>query len=171
MKTATRVLGFTMNSQRRRRMLVVALYMSYGCILVPFWLAHAVAKPLLALALPVFLICGVLFWGLSQLTQVYAYSSSGESSPLTDERQAQVRDRSFTKAYWILAFMLCFGIIYVMLASDFGWWSPDRNEMQSVFFGVILLTATLPSAVIAWVEGDEIDDTDQATVNLQRSEQ
>ena len=156
MDNTVKVFGFTIRSQARRRQLVCALYVSYAFILAPFWLAHAYRRELLAIAVPAFLIWAACFWSLSQVTRAYVYSKMPERNG--DERQVQVRDRAFARAYQILSAVFCLTMLYGILAQDFGWWMPAENERQAVLFGMILLSATLPSAVVAWMEKDDPED-------------
>ena len=155
MDNTVKVFGIQMRTLLRRRLLVGALYVSYILVLVPFGLAHAVRKELVALALPAFLVWATCFWGLSRVTREYTLPGHDRSRELTDERQAQVRDQAFVQAYVAFSSIVCLGILYSMLASDFKWWLPQGGEWQAVFFSVIHLSATLPSALVAWGEKDD----------------
>ena len=159
MNTTVKVFGLKMNSQNRRRGLVVMVYLSYLVILLPFWLAHHLTKPLLLLALPAFVVWGACFWSLSRVARAYAYPSGMNPADHADEREAQVRDRSFARAYWIFSSVICLGLLYRMLANDFGWLLPKEAALQSIFFGLLLLSATLPSSVVTWNERDIPDET------------
>jgi hypothetical protein len=153
MNTAVKILGITVNSQARRRLLVAGIYAGYAVVVGAFWLAQAVAHGLIALALPGFLMLGICHWTVSQVVQAYSLSAQ-KSVPRPDERQVLVRDRAFVTSYQILSGLLCLGILYATIAGAH-WWHPSTNEWKAGLFGSLLLSATLPSAVIAWGEPDE----------------
>ncbi len=97
----------------------------------------------------------MIYVGLSQAMRAYSYTSTlrPRDNPLTDERQAYIRDRSFVFAYQTLAAVCSFGVIYWMLAYDFSWPLPsEQYQVQIIFWGVLILTACLPTAVVAWGE-------------------
>ncbi len=150
------VFGIDFARQAARRLLVVTHYLAYGLVLLPFWLAHVHSKYLLLLAFPAFLLWAGCFWALSQVTRAYAYGTKACALPAADERQAQVRDRAFARAYQILSGVFCLALLYVMLAQDFSWWLPRSGSFQGTFFGAVLFSATLQSAVVAWMEPDQL---------------
>lgn len=52
--------------------------------------------------------------------------------------------------------MLSMTYAAVVADSGFGWLPRTWNEVQAVMWGVILLTWTLPTAVVAWTEPDPV---------------
>ena len=158
MNSAVNLLGLSLNSQSRRRTIVVALYASYLLVLAPFWLAHNVAKPLLALAVPAFLLLTACLWAVLRLVRNYAYPSATCIPALVDERQAQIRDHSYVTAYQILSVVVCLYVIFTMFAHDFGIPAPSAGQIQALLFGALLITLTLPASVVAWSQPDDAFD-------------
>ena len=155
MNSTVSLLGLSINSSARRRGIVVTLYASYLLVLAPFWLAHAVAKPLIALAIPAFLLLSASLWAVLRVVRNYAYPSGTCLPAIVDERQAQVRDHSYVTAYQILSIMVCLYVVYSILAHDLGMRSPSPGQLQAILFAALLLTLTLPASVVAWTQPDD----------------
>ena len=61
-------------------------------------------------------------------------------------------------SYQIIAGIFGLSVAYGTMALDFGWWLPSTfDRLQAVLWGIVLLTMTLPSAVVAWIEPDAQD--------------
>ena len=61
-------------------------------------------------------------------------------------------------SYQIIAGAFGLAVTYGTMALDFGWWLPSTSDrLQAVLWGIVLLTMTLPSAVVAWIEPDARD--------------
>lgn len=158
--------GVSLESSRRRRAVVVALYTSYLALVACFAGAgrSGMGLVLLAALIPV---AAVLIWSflaLSQIALPYTSEGVGVVLPELDERQLQVRDRAFYRAYQMLSSMAGLWIVYETIArtSKRQWfWVPvSFDEYQAIVWGYLLLAMTLPSAVIAWTEPDPaaVDD-------------
>lgn len=171
----TRLLGIAVNSQARRRGLVLTLYASYALLVTCFALASATGPGFvftLAL-LPVGLLLVFAFLALSQIALPYSSEGVGVTLPPLDERQVQVRDRAFYRAYQILASIFGLWIVYESIARDMTrqwfWFPSTTDEYQAIVWGYLLVAMTLPSAVIAWTEPDAVRaDADDLEVRLAR---
>jgi len=101
------------------------------------------------------------FYTLSQLALPYAEDASGRAT--MDERQIQVSDRAFYRAYQILSAVFGLWVVYEAIArtNSRGWlWRPETfDEYQALVWGYLLLSMTLPSAFIAWTEPDPPEDS------------
>jgi len=80
-----------------------------------------------------------------------------------DERQVALRNAASLDAFRVVATSLLLGIIWVALGVDKSlWWVPKTyNEWNTVFWGAIVMTLTLPSAFLAWREPDRVDDREE----------
>ncbi len=69
-----------------------------------------------------------------------------------------MRNEAFRASYILLAALCVVGIVYGGIALDNDWlWLPDTwNAVQAVVWGVFLLVMTLPTAVLAWTEPDDL---------------
>lgn len=166
----TQLLGIRIDRRSRRRSLVVVLYASYALLVTCFALAERSGFGLIFAAglLPSGLALMSAFWAISQLALPYATEGSGRNEQLVDERQLQVRDRAFYRAYQILSSVFGLWVVYEGIArtNERQWlWVPQTfDEYQAIVWGYLLVSMTLPSALIAWTEPDLIDgDEKQAT--------
>ncbi len=71
-----------------------------------------------------------------------------------DERQVQVRNNAYRHAYTVMAsLVVLFGLYYAIALDKEVLWIPQTYDQASYFlWGAILLTMTLPSAILAWTE-------------------
>lgn len=70
-----------------------------------------------------------------------------------DERELGLRNRAYLAAYQGVATLFLLAVIYLAFAVDHGLWLPTKFEQASTLvWGVILLTVSLPAAVLAWTE-------------------
>ncbi len=152
--------GVSFETRTRRRAVVVSLYASYAALVSCFAGADRSGLGLLAL-LALLPIGAWLIWSylaLSQIALPYAAEGVGVKLPPLDERQLQVRDRAFYRAYQLLSSVAGLWIVYETIArtSERQWfWLPvGFDQYQAVVWGYLLLAMTLPSAVIAWTEPD-----------------
>ena len=166
----TQLLGIRIDRRSRRRALVVVLYASYALLVTCFALAERSGVGLIFAAglLPSGLALMSAFWAISQLALPYATEGTGRNEPLVDERQLQVRDRAFYRAYQILSSVFGLWVVYEGIArtNERQWfWVPQTfDQYQAIVWGYLLVSMTLPSALIAWTEPDLIDsDEKQAT--------
>jgi hypothetical protein len=154
--------GVTFESTRRRRAVVIGLYASYLALIACFAGAgrSGFGLVLLVALLPTAAVLVWSFMALSQIALPYASESVGVKLPELDERQLQVRDRAFYRAYQVLSSVAGLWIVYETIArtSTRPWfWVPvSFDEYQALVWGYLLLAMTLPSAVIAWTEPDPV---------------
>jgi hypothetical protein len=167
MKREVKIMAIKVKSQAGRRMLVAGLYAGYGVVVGALWLAQAVSVGLVGLAIPGLLLLGICHWSISQAVLEYSVWAP-KSVARPDERQARVRDRGFVISYQVLSGVLCLGILYGMVAGDQHWWHPTAGEWKAALFGALLLSATLPSAVIAWLEPDDPQEIGDELVAQQK---
>lgn len=162
----TQVLGIPIDRRARRRGLVVVLYASYASLIACFALAENSALGLVFVAglLPSAVALMSAFWALSQVALPYATEGTGRKAELVDERQLQVRDRAFYRAYQILSSLFGLWVVYEGIArtNERQWfWVPQTfDQYQAIVWGYLLVSMTLPSALIAWNEPDLIDSDD-----------
>lgn len=71
-----------------------------------------------------------------------------------DERQVQIRNNAYRHAYTVMAsLVVLFGLYYAIALDKSVLWIPQTYDQASYFlWGAILLTMTLPSAILAWTE-------------------
>ena len=168
----TRVLGIPIDRRSRRRGLVVVLYASYAALIACFALSSSTGFGLVFAAglVPSGVALMSAFWALSQLALPYATEGEGRNTALVDERQLQVRDRAFYRSYQILSSLFGLWVVYEGIArtNERQWfWVPQTfDEYQAIVWGYLLVSMTLPSALIAWTEPDLIDGDDTQATEL-----
>lgn len=165
------LLGYRIDSRSRRRALVILLYASYAALIACFALASRSGVGLLFLAglLPSGFLLMSAFWTLSQVALPYTDQGAGVTLPPMDERQIQVRDRAFYRAYQGISSVAGLWIVYETIARTAvrqWFWVPDTfDEYQAVVWGYLLVAMTLPGAIIAWTEPD-LRDADGETMEF-----
>jgi hypothetical protein len=143
----------TILTRRSRRGAVLAAYGGYLTMTGIWYLARRVDS--LALWLLVIPLALVLMTGLAVLLTSSVWHAANEPDPHLDERQQRVRDRAYLQSYRLLASLTSLAVLYGGLAWDNAWWLPSTwNQVQALVWGVLLLTLTLPAAVVAWTEPD-----------------
>lgn len=84
--------------------------------------------------------------------------SDGPDAAL-DERQIAARNGHYLNAYRVLGAFTVFLALYFMLAQDGNWWLPHNlTESQLVFWAVWIFAVALPTALIAWTEGEPLPE-------------
>lgn len=143
--------------RRVRRRFVVGYALGYVGLLL-FWVLAGLLGNLW-LFVPAAL-CGLVF--LLSFKRIFygvqPWNVANRSDAEVDERQRAVRERAHYLAYnsWALGFAL--GLLYWFFAGEFGWWLPrSYNERTAVFWTLLLSLASLPSAIIAWLEPDPFE--------------
>lgn len=146
--------GYPMMGRRRRRGLVVAVYVGYVALAVAW-----------AVGWGVWPAWGV--WSVNAVTVFIAAALVGESvlrwavrraadiaDKRADERQRAVRDRAHRIAYRVVVYLSLAAILYLTLAYRPGglWFPATLDGAWSVIWGLYLLMFSLPSAVIAWTD-------------------
>lgn len=145
-------------SRATRRVLVTVTYLGYAFFVWAFWAARTLDVALwtiLLAAVPALatMLCYVALYA-------YTRSIADRSDRQLDERERMVRDRAYRLAYQVVATVLLLLIFYAMVAIDGGdlWFPRTLNQFSAIFWGAMLLTTSLPTAMIAWTEPDEVDD-------------
>lgn len=141
-------------SQRTRRRLVVTAYLS----LVGFALTLTAGKALWGQAAALSLLCGIFIGSYLLLAVALAYAiglQDGMPDSYLDERQRALRDRAHRIAfvpvnYYIVGISLTLGLANHWFQQPF-----FMGLAIAVGFGVI----SLPSAYIAWLEPDPIEES------------
>lgn len=141
-----------------RRALVLATYLGYMVLVAMFWARSVRDLPnwfLLLILVPGFVTL-LSFAGLYTST----YSMADQPDKRLDERQRMVRDRAYRFAYHALAAVFLVAALYAYIALDSGslWFPRTSNQLNAFFWGAMLLATTLPTAVIAWTEPDDLDE-------------
>lgn len=140
-------------TRTRRRLAVLASYAGY-VVLMLVWYAAA-ARHSLALYVLVALLALVMLSGFVVLLTSWVWHAANEPDASLDERQQRIRDRAYLQSYRGLAGLLALVAVYAGIAWDTGWWLPQtENQVQAVVWAVLLITMTLPAAVVAWTEPD-----------------
>ena len=143
-------------SNQMVRTLLIGLYVFYpaGCILqlLPLSAGNEVIASLAGLALIVaaFAIFVVLAGSsLQRQTQ--------EPESVLDERERDERNRASFQAHSVFSGIVLTGVLYMMLTSDMAangklqlWQPTDGSHWNAIFGGLILLSFTLPGAVLAF---------------------
>jgi len=137
-----RILGITVVNRAQRRCLVAVMYASFlvtGMAFTQYWW----------LALLPALICALAYYGVYKFTRRYVIQTSRRDSVQPDEREASVRDHAMARSYLVVSFLflLFTGLMVQHVRLTDGEWN-------YVFWGVMLLTSTLPQALITWNEPD-----------------
>ena len=143
-------------SNQMVRTLLIGLYVFYpaGCILqlLPLSAGNEVIASLAGLALIVaaFAIFVVLAGSsLQRQTQ--------EPESVLDERERDERNHASFQAHSVFSGIVLLGVLYMMLTSDMAangklqlWQPTDGSHWNAIFGGLILLSFTLPGAVLAF---------------------
>lgn len=145
-------------TRSKRRFFVALMYASYITIAILPGFARGQSGLLATLGFTATGVAGILLFGcwlaLTGLLHEYGFPGDHRLFTSRDERQTAVRHRAFVRAYAILAALLCAACVYSAIAFDAGFWIPDAGARHPILFGLVFLTASLPSAVIAWTEPD-----------------
>ncbi len=167
MNVGAKVFGFRIDTRPKRRCIVAAMYISY----IVLWMFAAGSRDSLGVQLGINylglaisgLILGGCWLALAGLTLEYGLPGDSRMFTSRDERQTAVRHRAFVRAYGILTALICAGVVYSSVALAIGLGLPGPEYKNPLLFGAILLCTSLPSAVIAWTETDDVPDTFEAS--------
>jgi hypothetical protein len=146
-----------MISQGRRRGSVLLLFLGYGsAVALALWprVEREVVWSVLLGALGLVALLGL--FGLLRARRVLI-----QGSGVLDERQRGVRDRAYFVAYRFLSAVASVVAVYLCLAGV-GWISALHLTGTAAVLlagGMVLLSLTLPSAIIAWTEPDPPEDS------------
>jgi hypothetical protein len=139
-----------------RRAIVLTCYL--GAIIMAF--GWTLEQPLRWFVVIPFGIASILT--MASLLMPYPLGVSDGGDEMLDERQQQARNLNYLNAYRILGLIVIFTALYWYIATDSGrFWLPKTSyEINVVFWGVMLLAITLPTAIAAWTEPDPMFETD-----------
>jgi hypothetical protein len=141
--------------RRVRRALVIGCYGGYALFVLAWVVTATPLREVLTLLLG--LLC-VTCMGMLLMPNVLGVSDGMET--LLDERQRAFRHRAYVRAYALLSGLVVATALYTFIAVDSGrLWLPQGGlSLQAVFWGVLLLVLTLPTALIAWTEPEPPSD-------------
>lgn len=163
MKADATAFWFKVETKAHRRRIVVALYTSYILTCVFAGSARSSSGMRLAIVLSVAAIAGLVMtrcWlALLSFTREYGFLGDARTFTSRDERQTAVRHAAFVRAYWILSLLTSLTFAYSQTATGLGLWVPGSHFTKPFLFGLILLSTSLPAAIIAWTEADDLPDT------------
>ncbi|MFN4224838.1 MAG: hypothetical protein ACK4HR_00875 [Hyphomonas sp.] len=138
------------------RSLIIGLYVLYplGCILqlVPdAWGGGRIMSVVGLLLLAVAFLLFAILAGSSLQRQTQ------EPESVLDERESAERNRATFLAYSTFSGVVLLGVIYIMLTTDLAeagklnLWRPSKGEhWNAIFWGLILMSFTLPGAILAF---------------------
>lgn len=157
------IAGIDFRRRANRRYACIATYLGYILCVACIYMGYQVRSLAWALsAIPGLLLMGYGWWVLNQVAAPY-------STDQADERQTQVRNQAFFRAYQIIAGLTAVFLFYLdeapQLAAKKGWdlWIPQPGEhYQPIIFGFLLLSITLPHAFIAWQDPDYLEADSRA---------
>jgi hypothetical protein len=155
------IMGINFRKQRVRRETVAALYGSGLCMLACARL-YAVSKmPGWLLGSLLFgLLVGYGWWVLNQFALLYC----AEGDARADERQLALRDRAFFRAYqWICGLLALLLLSWYLASSGRAlplWYPRTAADFNLVFLTFIVVSVTLPHALLAWWEEDLFDESE-----------
>ena len=139
-----------------RRAIVLTCYL--GAIIMAFgWTLEQ--PPRWFVMIPFGFAC-ILAMGLLLMPYLLGVSDGGDE--MLDERQRQARNLNYLNAYRILGLLVIATALYWYIATDSGrFWLPKTSyETNVVFWGLMLLCITLPTAIAAWTEPDPMLEKD-----------
>lgn len=151
------------------RVLLIGLYAFYplGCILqlVADASAGGVMLSIAGLAL---VVAALGAFGVLAGSSLQRQTQEPES--LLDEREREERNRAFFQAHSVFSGIVLTGVLYMMLTADMtangklDFWHPmTGTHWNAVFGGLILLSFTLPGAVLAFRKAPAVADHDLAS--------
>ncbi len=140
----------SLKSRTTRRVLVVAMSASYLGMIV----SGTLAEGRFGLQTVFFAFALVCFLFIVQAARAYGVSVRQVDGKPVDERMSLVRDRAQAYAYRIVSFLL--------LVAVAGWLpAPKGSSGQTyVFLALLLLTSSLPQALILWNEPPALPEDD-----------
>jgi hypothetical protein len=138
----------------RRRLVVIELLCSVAPPLVlfsGFAVGRWVALLLFLIPLSIAAICHTrLAMAIQNIAQI---------NPVRlDERQRGARDRAFVLSLRYVGWALMIACVYAMIAGLTNWWLPQQRHLGFVLWSFMMLAFSLPTAVAAWLEPDQLED-------------
>ncbi len=147
--------GLRMPSRMARRAIVIAVYAGYAGIAV----AAVRATPLIAdMASLTALVCAFAAWGgmflFMRMRRVWFLGNAPDRD--LDEREIALRLRAYHWSYIAFVAAVFLGLIALSLFVDLARPLPfSYEQVSAVLWGIFLLGATLPAAILAWTEQEE----------------
>jgi len=141
-----------------RRTVVLAMYGGYVVSAALGHISRTHHSTLLAVAAFATLALAVagalaVFYRTGYWTWVFGAESN------VDERQKAVRNLVYGYCYAVYFALSLVAVLYCEIATDAHWWLPNRNlDAEWIFWGVMALGLTLPSAMLAWVDQPPPDE-------------
>jgi len=140
-----------------RRAAVLAMYGGYGVAAALWHSSQTHHSALLAVAafaaLAAAVACALaVFYRTGYFTWVFGPESG------VDERQKAMRNLAYGYCYSIGFALVLLAVLYGEIASDAHWWLPNRNDAEWIFWGVMTVGLTPPSAMLAWVDQPPPDE-------------
>jgi len=157
-------MGIDFRKQRVRREIVLALYGSGLSMLACIHL-YTISNML------GWLFGGLLFgllvaygwWVLNRFALLYCEEGASRAS-LVDERQSALRDHAFYRSYQCLCGMVALLLLSWYLASSGTahhlWYPRTPGDFNLVFLTFLVVSVTLPHALLAWWEEDLFDESE-----------
>ncbi|MBK7905037.1 MAG: hypothetical protein IPJ78_00575 [Gemmatimonadetes bacterium] len=141
-----------------RRRDVVLLYASYplGVLLLHLTLGGTIWYGIVHV-LFIVAVCG---WGALVRVGGMGRSIADDLDGRLDERQLAMRNAAYLDAYRIVSTVAVLGCVWIALGIDLGWWwvPTTYREWNDIFWGLFLLTMSLPSAFLVWREPDRAEE-------------
>ena len=151
--------GQLSKNRRLRRAVVLGTYGGYAAMVSLWSLSSTLGVGWLGDAAAPFGFVALLSY-FALTTSTYGKIVNEWKEARLDEREQQVRNRAHFVAYAILGVLVMTVALYGYIAADSGslWLPTTENELQAVFWGVLLVASSLPAAVLAWLEPNPITD-------------
>lgn len=87
-----------------------------------------------------------------------------EREALLDERELAERNRAAFLAYSLFSGVVLIGLLYLYIGADFVsrgkvhlWLPNEASHWEAIFVGLLVLSLTLPTAVLAWTRTESLD--------------
>lgn len=75
----------------------------------------------------------------------------GEDVRALEESELRLRGQALSRSYAAFTMLTMLAVLYGGLAIDLGGWVPRSfEEYNGIFFGLVLMTAVLPIALLSW---------------------
>ncbi len=139
----------------QRRMLVVAEMVCVVLTTAGFVVFGSSPIPLLLFGALIVPIAAAVFHTRLALS----IQNIAQVNPRTlDERQRLARDHAFSLGLSIISVVLTVTWVYAMFAAMLDWWLPTSSQLWKVIWLPAMLTYGLPTAIIAWLEPDSLEE-------------
>lgn len=150
---------YSLPRQASRRRDVVLLFASYP---IATWLLHQTIGDHTFYALAHILVTiAVLSFSIFRVGRAGRRIADDVDTRL-DERQLALRNAAYVDAYRVVSGLSALGVLWIALGIDQGWWwvPTTYNEWNGIFWGLFILTTSLPAAFLSWREPDREEEPD-----------